>query len=308
MTSTTKNLTVDIDDHDNSMTGIPPLYHKALCSAVFLSFFMSCITYVILPLPSEGTNSREKVLLVEQGMKDIMDILSAPPSVRIMTNFSWPNGMPIVDAWTSLSWFRQLHTHHIVTTTWLIVAPLQLASLGGIRWYNRTWHRRIGTLFACCSTCIALGLIEIIGKQRVYGQPHWLAMLINISKLLYFVASLMLALGWYYKTPLQVGREIHQQHHKAWILRHVTMGYAVAFQRFLMFVVGPLVHATLRMMQIPGMNLNRMLTSIEIQQWYNVTSILAMVIPMLLVEKCVIQRTFFIKLGTAKSSYSRKQL
>jgi hypothetical protein len=141
----------------------------------------------------------------------------------------------------------------------------------------------------------------------MHGQPHWLAMTINISMVAYFVASLMLALGWY-PSPLPKGTEIQQQHHKTWILLHVTTGYTVAFQRFLMFVVGPLLHATLQMVQVPGMDWNRMLTSIEIQRWYNVTSIVAVVIPLVLMERFVfvIQRPFFLTLGAAKSNHTRK--
>jgi hypothetical protein len=90
-------------------------------------------------------------------------------------------------------------------------------------------------------------------------------------------------------------------------LRHVTMGYTVAFQRFLMFVVGPSLHATFRIVQVPAMDWNRMLTSIEIQRWYNVTSIVAVIIPLVLMEKLVIQRPFLLKLGTANSYLDRKR-
>jgi hypothetical protein len=303
-TSTMTTLTVQ--DHADATTRKSPLYQKVLGTAVFLSFFMACITCLVIPIPSESINSQEKVLLVDQGMNDLLDALSVPVSVRIMTNFSWPNGLPVVDAWTALPWFRQLHTHRLVTMTWLIVAPLQLASLGGIRLYNRTWHQRMGFLFTGCSSCIALGLMEIIYRRRVYGQPHWLAMVINIAKVTYFVTSLLLALGWSWP-PLRKGTKIYQQNHKVWILRHVTMGYTVAFQRFLMFVVGPILYAMLRMVQIPGNELNRMLTSIEMQQWYNVTSIVSVIIPFVLVEKFVIQHPFFLNLGITKSSYIRKR-
>jgi hypothetical protein len=101
-TTTTMTTTTSLYDDAGALARMPPLYQKALCTAIFLSFFMSCTTYLILPLPSESIHSTEQVQLVEQGMKDLLDLISAPSSVRIMTNFSWPNGLPVTDAWTSL--------------------------------------------------------------------------------------------------------------------------------------------------------------------------------------------------------------
>lgn len=303
MSSKTDNI------RDVAVWPTPSIYGTALYSAMFLSFFMSCITLLLLPLPTQAVDSREKVLVVEQEMISLMDSLSAPPSVRIMTNFSWPNGLPVVDAWTPLPWFRQLHTHWLVTMTWLIVAPLQLASLGGTKLFSRKWHRWLGYVFAFCSSCIAMGLMEIIGSGRVYGQPHWLAMVINISKVSYFVMSLILAVWWYSprRRSLSKSKMQLELQHKMWILRHVTMGYTVAFQRFLMFVVGPLLHAAVAMINLPQFDAERMLTSIEIQQWYNVTSVVAVVVPFLLMERYVIQGSFLETLGTRTNANVRKR-
>lgn len=276
---------------------MPPVYRKVMVVALLLSCFMTCVTFLVLPAPSQSIDSREKVLVVEQGMLELMDAVDAPPSVRIMTNFSQPTGLPVLDAWTSLPWFRQLHTHRLVTMTWLILAPLQLASLGGQQLYSRAWHRRMGYVFVGSSSCIAMGLMEIIGKGRVYGEPRWLAMLINITKVIYFVASLVLAVGWYNNL----------KEHKKWILRHVTMGYTVAFQRVLMFVAGPALHATIRMISLPEIDTNRMLTSEEMQQWYNITSIVAVVVPFALLERYVLQGPFLDSLGSNKSPSQHKR-
>ena len=112
--------------------------------------------------------------------------------------------------------------------------------------------------------------------------------------------------------------DLRIQQHKVWMLRHVVMGYAVAFQRFLMFVVGPMLHALLweRFSANDGIETNstdaaampRMLTSLEMQQWYNVTSLVAMTIPPLLVEWGVIRRASFRGVGVASKSTSRSTL
>jgi hypothetical protein len=193
--------------------------------------------------------------------------------------------------------------------TWLIAAPLQLTSLGGKKIYSPKFHRVLGYLFVVCSTCIAMGLMEIIGTRRVYGQPHWLAMLINVSKVTYFVVTLILAV-WRYspaRKPTLENRKQRELQHKIWIIRHVTMGYTVAFQRFLMFVVGPMLHAALTTINVPGIDEDRMLTSNEIQQWYNVTSIVAVALPFLLLEQFVMQHSFLETLGASTSARVLKQ-
>jgi hypothetical protein len=293
----------------------PSAHQWTLGAAIFLSIFMTLLSYM-LPFASHQVDSRQKVQQIQVHMKDLLETLHAPPSAHIMTNFHWPKqqeseemGLPVVDAWTSLWWFRKLHTHAVVTTSWLVLAPLQLTSAGGRHVYSRQWHKRLGYCFVACSVCIAIGLMEIIVKRKVYGEPHWMAMTINILKWIYFVASLVLAL-WWPRRKKQYSAEQRIQRHKVWIMRHVTMGYTVAFQRFLMFVVGPALHAMLwRRFLAEENNVNvddtmdravpRMLTSLEMQQWYNVTSVVAMTIPPLLVEWVVIRRSWFDTLGSA---------
>ena len=274
--------------------------------AVYLSIFMSLIS-LLLPFASHDTDSRDKVEIIQVHMKELLEKLQAPPSSHIMSNFDWENGLPVVDAWTSLWWFRRFHTHSVVTTTWLVVAPLQLYSLGGKRLYSRQWHRRVGYVFVIASACIAIGLMEIIGKGKVYGKPFWLAMAINIFKWAYFVVSLYLALWWPRQTQHSMKQRIQQ--HKVWMLRHVSMGYTVAFQRFLMFVVGPMLHGMLwerygLMDNSTDTPMPRMLTSLEMQQWYNVTSLAALSIPPILVEWGVIRQRSFGQLGIANGTAS----
>jgi len=202
--------------------------------------------------------------LKEETKKSAADL---SPSMRIMTNLTLSNGNPPAEAWLDLYWVRKLHMGQFPVATWLCIAPLQISDAA--RGNFPRVHRTLGYIFFVASMSLCLGLTMLVSTGRVFGHPHWMALLINAAKLGYFIVSLAMA--------LRFARKRDFQRHKQWIGRHLAMGYTVSLQRVMLFVLGPALHAR-------GWLIAEVPTIKEKQEWYNFTSVVSTLLPLLLIE------------------------
>lgn len=244
----------------------------AIVSASILSMFM-LLVFLSPKIRNEHVNTREMVQLqtdeLVQNAKELDN-----PSMHVMLNFTHlEDGTPNQYAWIDLYWVRKLHFGILPVTTWLMIAPFQLSS--GFRLKYPWLHRKLGYIFFISSSCIAIGLSILISTGRVLGYPHWLAMAMNIFKTSYFLISMYIA---YRAAVIQRNYVVHQK----WIIRHVAMGYTVSLQRILLIIIGPMLHAN-GWLPMEVANIEE-LTSKELQIWYNLTTIVALLIPLMIVE------------------------
>ena len=243
----------------------------AIATASFLSIFMLLI-FLSPKIRNENLNTREIVHLQMEELAITAKELHNP-SMHAMLNFTWLDGTPQQYAWINLYWVRKLHFGLLPVTTWLIIAPFQLSNAFRLKY---PWlHRRLGYAFFFASSCVAIGLLILISTGRVLGYPHWLAMAMNICKATYFLVSMYRA---YIAAAVHHNYTVHQK----WICRHLTMGYTVSFQRILLIIIGPMLHAQ-GSLPIEIENQDR-LTSKELQIWYNLTTLLGLLIPLVIVE------------------------
>lgn len=245
----------------SSSSFCPPSSVVVLCA--FLSFFMGIIHIATNPA-TEHIDSPEKVeLLKVETVKNIKDL---GPSVSKMLNLTSDDGEPVVASFQDLFWVRKLHMGHLSVLPWLIIAPLQVSSK--VRGSFPRLHRTLGYVFFTSSAALCTGLTLLVATGRVHGYPHWLSLLINICKLCYFATSLIMSLRFARARKLRL--------HQRWITRHLAMGYTVSFQRILLFIVGPLLHANNLFVQEPTIR--------DMKIWYNATTLVSTVPPILVVE------------------------
>jgi len=227
-----------------------------------LSLFMISTHLSTYPR-SENLDSRHQVEVLKETFGKMSKDLG--PSAQHMMNLTWDSGDPMGAAWIPLYWVRKLHMGAIPVYSWLVIAPIQVSA--SMR-RNYPWlHHLLGYIFFVASSAIVLGLVLLMASGRVYGYPHWLAMTMDISKLGYLASSLLMAI-WH-------AQQRNLQHHQRWITRHLAMGYTVSFQRVVLLVVGPILHAY-GWVDLP--------TSHHKQIWYNFTTFVSTVPLVVIVE------------------------
>lgn len=213
---------------------------------------------------TENIDSAEQLERLTRETEKVLDELG--PSMRTMLNFTLDDGNLVAANWVDSRWFRKLHTGHIPVVTWLTIAPLQVST--SFRGSFPRLHRMLGYMFFSISACICAGLIALISTGRVYGYPHWAALLLNVLKSAYFAMSPAKA--------LRFAMERKLTKHRHWIARHLAMGYTVSLQRVMLFVLGPMLHANGFIWATPTIK--------EKQIWYNITSYASTILPLLLIE------------------------
>lgn len=234
------------------------------CAA--LSLFMMVATLLGNPRPA-NIDSDAKIELVHQDLEKMTREIGA--SVPFMVTFRrLEDGSLWQSAHIPHYWVRKLHFGALPTLAWLGLAPLQVSPTFR-KCYPRL-HRRLGYLFFAAALSLAVGLTLLVSTGKVLGHPYWLAMAGNLFKLCYFVISMVQA----YRCALSRQFALHQR----WIARHLTVGYSVSMQRVLLFVVGPILHAS-------GVLGGTDWTPKDMQAYYNATGFVATFIPMAYVEE-----------------------
>lgn len=247
------------------MTSNRTLYN----GAIFLSIFMLA---VYLPPPRGGeVDSEEKVIAIWEEFQKVAKELG--PSLPAMLNFRWNDGSMWQSAWVDERLVRKLHFGIVPVVSWLVLAPLQMTQ--SIRSQYPRLHRRCGYVFFLISSGISTGVMILISKGKVMGHPHWAAVVLNVIKVSYFVLSMIMAIRHARRRELSL--------HQEWVLRHVAMGYSVSFQRVLLIVIGPVLHAA---------GIIRDLDRTELQTYYNITTLLSLLVP-LVVEYHISKRKSF---------------